>query len=47
MNSSHEATDVFRCSGDRSRGQNVVPATRFFMKIERSHDRICRGDRSP
>ena len=28
-----------------SRGQNFVPATRFFMKIERSHDGICRGDK--
>ena len=32
-------------SGDMSRGQNFVPATRFFMKIERSHDGICRGDK--
>ena len=31
-------------SGDMSRGQNFVPAARFFMKIERSHDGICRGD---
>ena len=29
-------------SGDMSRGQNFVPAARFFMKIERSHDGICR-----
>ena len=34
-------------SGDMSRGQNFVPATRFFMKIERSHDGICRGDKVP
>ena len=29
-----------------SRGQNFVPATRFFMKIERSHDGICPRDMS-
>ena len=34
-------------SGDMSRGQNFVPATRFFMKIERSHDGICPRDMSP
>ena len=34
-------------SGDRSRAQNFVPATRFFMKTERSHDGICRGDKYP
>ena len=59
MNSQHEATlrvlsprhvppihpDLN--SGDRSRGQNFVPATRFFMKIERSHDGIWRGDKYP
>ena len=33
-------------SGDMSRGQNFVPATRFFMKIERSHDGICPRDMS-
>ena len=33
-------------SGDMSRGQNFVPATRFFTKIERSHDGICPRDMS-
>ena len=29
-----------------SRRQNFVPGTRFFMKIERSHDGICPRDMS-
>ena len=31
-------------SGDMLHGQNVIPATRFFMKIKCSRDGICRGD---